>query len=578
MLEKWKVRVLSHQHPPMLAIGEVQFPLHHPTHPELVPKILFHDIPNHLYLLAELLKDFIVGEKHLLLIGNQGVGKNKLADRLCQLLRREREYMQLHRDTTVQALTLTPTLRGGVMVYEDSALVRAVTFGRVLVVDEADKAPLEVVSILKGLVEDGDMLLADGRRIVSREIYDAVVAATAHLSSEASRAVVTRTASPPTHTLSLSLSRLICVHENFRLLTLANRPGFPFLGNDFFRECGDIFSCHVINNPDALSEMALLRSYGPSVPIELLEKLIEVFSALRQLVEDGVFAYPYSTRELVAIVRHLQQFPHDGLVRALHNVLSFDLFDAQLVSNLESTFHQHGIPVNLRGWGSAELGGGAQSLQPSVDLAPALPLRPPRLAGQWRVGSATDDATGDAVRRYTTSPLITNNPTAVTSPMITNNPTAVISPLITNNPTAVTSPLITTTNHNPTALTSSPPMPLLPHHRRLAHILRSCGALSSPSDQRCTAAPLRPHFSSSASLPSRDVVVEATVERFEATVERFDMRLKSRSWRVDLGAQHSVEHWAQGRFDRFTEERLSFQVSFLFCFFFFFFLLPTKAI
>ena len=63
--------------------------------------------------------------RFLLLIGNQGVGKNKLADRLLQLLRCEREYIQLHRDTTVQALTSSPTLRGGVIVLEDSPLVRA---------------------------------------------------------------------------------------------------------------------------------------------------------------------------------------------------------------------------------------------------------------------------------------------------------------------------------------------------------------------------------------------------------------------------------------------------------------------
>lgn len=31
--------------------------------------------------------------------------------------------------------------------------------GRVLVLDEADKAPLEVVAVLKGLVEDGEMLV-----------------------------------------------------------------------------------------------------------------------------------------------------------------------------------------------------------------------------------------------------------------------------------------------------------------------------------------------------------------------------------------------------------------------------------
>jgi hypothetical protein len=37
----------------------------------------------------------------------------------------------------------------GVVVWEDSALVRAAREGRVLVVDEADKAPVEVVSVLK---------------------------------------------------------------------------------------------------------------------------------------------------------------------------------------------------------------------------------------------------------------------------------------------------------------------------------------------------------------------------------------------------------------------------------------------
>ena len=38
-----------------------------------------------------------VAGEHLLLIGNQGVGKNKLADRFLQLLKLPREYIQLHR-------------------------------------------------------------------------------------------------------------------------------------------------------------------------------------------------------------------------------------------------------------------------------------------------------------------------------------------------------------------------------------------------------------------------------------------------------------------------------------------------
>lgn len=57
--------------------------------------------------------------------------------------------MSCCRDTTVQTLTLQPTVRDGVVVYEDSPLVQAVKHGHVLIVDEADKAPTHVTCILK---------------------------------------------------------------------------------------------------------------------------------------------------------------------------------------------------------------------------------------------------------------------------------------------------------------------------------------------------------------------------------------------------------------------------------------------
>jgi len=46
--------------------------------------------------MEDMLKDFMLGE-HLLLVGNQGVGKNKIVDRFLFLLNRSREYLQLHR-------------------------------------------------------------------------------------------------------------------------------------------------------------------------------------------------------------------------------------------------------------------------------------------------------------------------------------------------------------------------------------------------------------------------------------------------------------------------------------------------
>jgi len=94
------------------------------------------------------------------------VGKNKLADRFLELLQIPREYIQLDRDTTVNHLTSQPVIEHGLVRYEDSPLVKAAREGRVLLIDEADKAPTHVTAILKSLLADGEMLLSDGRRLV----------------------------------------------------------------------------------------------------------------------------------------------------------------------------------------------------------------------------------------------------------------------------------------------------------------------------------------------------------------------------------------------------------------------------
>lgn len=137
---------------------------------QLVPNPVFVDIPSHVRMLQALLGEWYLGERSFLLLGNQGTGKNKICDRLCTLLNHEREYIQLHRDSTIGQLTITPSFVNGKIVWNDSPLVRAVTYGRALVIDEADKAPLEVIAVLKSLVEDGELLLADGRRMLRSTI------------------------------------------------------------------------------------------------------------------------------------------------------------------------------------------------------------------------------------------------------------------------------------------------------------------------------------------------------------------------------------------------------------------------
>lgn len=73
-----------------------------------------------------------------------------------------------------------------------------------------------------------------------------------------------------------------------------------------FSPIGDIFSCHAVDNPKPHSELEMLTQYGPNVPNPILQKLVAAFGELRNLADQGIINYPYSTREVVNIVKHLQ--------------------------------------------------------------------------------------------------------------------------------------------------------------------------------------------------------------------------------------------------------------------------------
>jgi MoxR-like ATPase len=331
----------------VLSLGNVDYTVLNPVAPLLVPNILFYENYRQAVTLKGMLEDFKTGD-HLLMIGNQGVGKNKIVDYFLQRLKLPREYIQLHRDTTVNQLTTQPSIRGGVLVFDDSPLVRAVREGYVLVIDEADKAPTHVTSILKALAEDREMLLADGRRIVST--------LTGHDRGRR--------------------SKLIPMHPDFRMIILANRPGYPFLGNDFYKGVGSVFSTFAVDNPDSDSELGMLRRYGPDVSDSLLLKLVAAFNELRGLVEEGQILYPYSTRELVNVVRHIQAFPQDNVGSILNNVFDFDLFSSEEREVLESAFRRQGIMINA-------------DVQLKVNVGLVLPLPPLEKSEVWKVDPGT---------------------------------------------------------------------------------------------------------------------------------------------------------------------------------------------
>ncbi|GET86211.1 AAA domain (dynein-related subfamily)/von Willebrand factor type A domain containing protein, putative [Leishmania tarentolae] len=314
----------------------------------LVPYVTgFH--ANHVQesILAWLAKQYAMGS-NILLIGNQGVGKNKVVDAFLSRLSIPRHYIQLHRDTTVGSLTINPTVEAGKVVWEDSPLVKAVQRGHCLVVDEIDKAPVEVVQVLKGLIEDREMRLGDGR-----QIYDPAMESHA---TEAAEGVEDTT-------------RRIAIHPDFRIIVLANPPGFPFHGNDFFRECGDLFAAYVMGNPDATSQLRVLTAYAPTLPRLLLERLVLVFIELQSAFTQGNLTYPFSLRELIAVVKHMSRYPQDGVYEALNNVFNFDACDENTLRVVRQVLANYLQPMIQQG--------GLQRLRPykAGQPTPLLPFQ-----------------------------------------------------------------------------------------------------------------------------------------------------------------------------------------------------------
>lgn len=283
----------------------------------LIPSIGtgFYNNPTQSALLRDLAVDLHVVGEHILLMGNQGTGKNKVVDRIVELLGRPREYMQLHRDSTVAQVLQLVELKEGRLRFVESPLVRAIRLGRVVVVDEADKCSAAVTAVFKSLAERGELSLPDGSRVRP-----------ANVAGDDERDVV--------------------VHPDFRLVLLANRPGFPFLGNAFLEVLGEGFSCYAVANPDLESEVRLLLQAAPSVDEGLVRKLDLAFHDLRDAFDAGLVTYPYSLRELLHIVRHMDKYPNESLTDVLLNTLTFDIHRPEAIQLVYQTLKRRGLDVD----------------------------------------------------------------------------------------------------------------------------------------------------------------------------------------------------------------------------------------
>lgn len=194
------------------------------------------------------------------------------------------------------------------------SFVSAAINGRILVLDEADKAPVEVVALLKGLIEDGQLSLPDGRMLSYGD----------------------NASEDPD---------IVPIHDDFSIWALTNPAGYPFHGNDLNREMADVFSCHTVPAMDKESHKRILVSYGEYVHPRVIDRIVDIWEDLRLAHQSGSMTYPFSVRESVNVIKHMNSFPDDGIEGAIDNVIAFDRLDKALSKHLDDIFGGHGIHV-----------------------------------------------------------------------------------------------------------------------------------------------------------------------------------------------------------------------------------------
>lgn len=70
------------------------------------------------------------------------------------------------------------------------------------------------------------------------------------------------------------------------------------------------------------------------------------FGDLREMTDQSILSYPYSTRELVNIVKHLQSFPNDDISEVIKNVFDFDSYSYDVIEIIKNVFKQRGFTFN----------------------------------------------------------------------------------------------------------------------------------------------------------------------------------------------------------------------------------------
>jgi MoxR-like ATPase len=251
---------------PILRIGSVESPLG-PGGP-YVPDTVIEEVQQNIVDLEWILKDIVLQE-NILLIGEAGVGKNKLESYLAHLLRWNLLVIGMSGETRVSDL-LTYRSFGE---EEEGKTGDTATLGLkaltdelqrwLIVLDEANKAQQGVLVSFNDLLQDRIVRLPGG--------------------------------------VGAPVRASICVNIN------PNRP--PYEVNDFSFDFMDRFSIHTIVHLPADQAVAVLKKKYPEADIDFIQDIVRGFYHLHPLYSGGVLFEPVTMRNEEAAIERGLQYP-----------------------------------------------------------------------------------------------------------------------------------------------------------------------------------------------------------------------------------------------------------------------------
>jgi len=324
------------------AIGDVRVPLvarASQARPELVPRLSEAGRTDEARLahLQWMLRKDVLGQD-MFLLGPPGQLRRQLAFDFAAVTRRGVEYSALTRDSTEADLKQRRELVRGTMRLVNQGAIRAALEGHLLVLEGIERAERNVLPILNNLLENREVNLEDGHRLIAPARYDELLRS--HPKTE------------------LDAWRLLRVSERFRVVALG-LPCPPFPGAQLdppFRSRFQVRYVDPLDVFDNAAELERAQTRAPGVPQATLSNLVNLQQAL--LVQASGYAVSAETKAALAalgantvpelpesalgvIASRLQTFPRQPLATSFAAVYPHQLKEeahAQLLG-LAQRFH-----------------------------------------------------------------------------------------------------------------------------------------------------------------------------------------------------------------------------------------------